>query len=705
MIKSIPLLLFLILQGSLFPKVNYNSSIESRYFILDNSASTVLGNDSITPINANVSKDSTGVIWDSLSNKWISSSSARDSLLLLAKAKKLAEKDTIVPIFQSPVSFNSFILNKETLQKNDYRYTPDFLKLFEFTFLIESGNLGFPDQLYLYGLETFRTNYLQDGISLNDIPTNFYDLNYLQSETVDSIEIIRAPRGFLYGNYNKSASVNFISKDFISVTPYTRIKYYQGAFGEAMLDGIFNSVLNKKLFGFLDITNRKLDKRFTNSDFSSWQATAKLRYLFSNSYNITGSYNYNKIYKGLNGGVNIDTLNFLGVDINSYLYDEIKAPVVHQLTDMDVTQHSFDLRLLAKPFAGSRTDFNFYYKFDSQSLNNINDNSNEFQKTTNKLYGISLNQKYLEDNYSLNLIAGYGHSDINLNFPAIPNQSLNQYSYNLNLISLAGIAGFNFTNGIKASVFYKYSVMMDEMINYYNRNMESNGMGLDLDINMSDELSFYLGYSILKDYYNNKYLGNAESSIIFSPNNLFLKLSAFVRNSSSYNRSDIRYENFPYLLLFNLQPYAAFGDNPYVMGIGTNLQYRFWIMSIENNTTIYLDKNITNSFKSNGLSGLPDLYSKSGIYISDSLFSSNLNLKSGFVFTYNGSINYINTLGSTFQINFSYKLDFTLAGRIRNTATVYFTWENLLDEKYYLIPYYPALGRNLRFGIAWDLFN
>ena len=135
-------------------------------------------------------------------------------------------------------------------------------------------------------MQAYRTNYLKDGIALNDIPFIFYDLNYLQSETVDSIEIIPAPRGFLYCSYNKSLSVNFISKDFISINPYTRIKYYQGVFGESMLDGIFNSVLYKKLFGYLDVTNRKLDQRFTNSDFSSWQVTAKLRYLISNSFKL-----------------------------------------------------------------------------------------------------------------------------------------------------------------------------------------------------------------------------------------------------------------------------------------------------------------------------------------------------------------------------------------------------------------------------------
>ena len=707
MIKSFPLFILFILQVNIFSKVNYDPIINGREWGLNHDASTNfrISSDTSSISLIHFPKDSTKVVWDSLKNKWVSSSSNPDSLGLLTLTKNLSKRDTVIPVFSSPLSRNSLILRSGELQKNDYRFTPDYLKLFEFNYLAETGNLGFPDQTYLYGLQTYRTNYLKDGISLNGIPFIFFDLNYLQSETVDSIEVVPEPRGFLYGSYNKSASVNFISKDFISINPYTRIKYYQGAFGEAMLDGIFNSVLYKKLFGFLDITNRKLDQRFTNSDFSSWQVTSKLRYLFSNSYNLTGSYSYNKIYKRLNGGVNVDTLILLGQNINTYMYDEIRAPVVKQLTDMDVTKHNFNLRLLAKPFAGSSTDFNLYYKFDGQSLNNIDDKSNNFEKTKNKLYGASFNQKYNEDIYNINLIANYEHSDIDVNLSPLPQDSIAYYSYKVDLFSLAGLIGINISDKIKASMFYKYSSMTNKTLNYFQTKNESNGGGLDININACNELSFYLGYSFFKDYYSQIYLGNAEASAMVTLNNFYLRLSVFARNNASYDKTRFSNLNFPYLLLFNLQPYSLYNDNPYVMGIGTNFRYQFWIMSFENNTSYYSSDYMGTSSRSTGLLGIPELFSRSGIYISDSLFSSNLNLKSGLVFTYYSKIKYLNTLGSIFETNPAYTIDFTLAGRISNSATVYFTWENLLDEKYYLIPFYPALGRNLRFGIAWDLFN
>jgi hypothetical protein len=471
-----------------------------------------------------------------------------------------------------------------------------------------------------------------------------------------------------------------------------------------MLDGIFNSVLYKRLIGFLDITNRKLDKRFTNSDFSSWQVTARLKYLLSNSLNITGTYSYNKIYKALNGGVNVDSLQSLGVNINNYLFDEIAAPVVNQITDMDVNQHSFNLRLLATPITHAGTDLNLYYKFDGQSLNNINDNLNNYQRTNSKLYGITFNQKYYEDIYSLNLIADYNHSDFEFNFPPVLPGSDYQYSYKLGLLSLAGIAGINISDQIKASLFYKYSSMQNEMLNNFNINRESKGAGLDLNIKANDNLSFYMGYSFLKDYYSNNYFGTGEVSAIGSTDNLYLKLTFFARNDAAYN-NEPGSVNYPYLLLSDMQPDPMLNDNLDVRGLGIKIKYKFWVMSFENNSSYYTGDYMENSTKSNGLTGIPELYSRSGLFISDSLFSSNLNLKGGFVYTYIGKTKYLTAAGSTFENNSAYTIDFTLAGRIRNAATVYFSWENLLDEKYYLVPYYPALGRNLRFGIAWDLFN
>jgi len=95
----------------------------------------------------------------------------------------------------------------------------------------------------------------------------------------------------------------------------------------------------------------------------------------------------------------------------------------------------------------------------------------------------------------------------------------------------------------------------------------------------------------------------------------------------------------------------------------------------------------------------------SGIYFKDTLFNSNLDLKTGFLLNYFGSQK-ISFSGFEYQtVKSSYRIDFTLAGEIQNRAIVYFTWENLLDEEYYIFPYYPMPERHIRFGVAWEILN
>jgi len=95
-----------------------------------------------------------------------------------------------------------------------------------------------------------------------------------------------------------------------------------------------------------------------------------------------------------------------------------------------------------------------------------------------------------------------------------------------------------------------------------------------------------------------------------------------------------------------------------------------------------------------------------GLYVNDFFFDDNLYLKTGFKFYYIGEISsakYNTSLNrATDPIN---RLDFILAGEIQKAAIVYFTWENLFNKQYYIYPYYPMPQRNIRFGLAWELFN
>jgi outer membrane cobalamin receptor len=130
-----------------------------------------------------------------------------------------------------------------------------------------------------------------------------------------------------------------------------------------------------------------------------------------------------------------------------------------------------------------------------------------------------------------------------------------------------------------------------------------------------------------------------------------------------------------------------------VKGLGLVLNYKFWMLLVETNTSYYFNHSRI----------IPEWQFVGGLYVNDLFFDDNLDLKAGLKFYYTGKINSYRQVGT--NIEPTNKLDFTLAGEIKKVAIFYFIWENLFGNQYYITPYYPMPERNIRFGLAWELFN
>ncbi len=235
----------------------------------------------------------------------IDDTTAVSDSILTTKVKS----DTIAPIQGMPLTDVSTIINKRTFLFDQYRYTGDLLRSFSLNFTKDLGFIGYPNETFIYGVGNSGISYLQDGVFLNNRYTNSLDLNLIQSEDIDSIEIVPSPRGFLYGPYNNPVTVNFITRDFIPPMPYARIRYYEGPDGEAMIDGKFSTMVAKRWNYSFQLTNRSKDETYANTELSLWQFNTKLKYLLSNSVNLQAYYYYVDKEQGLNGGVDYDSLS------------------------------------------------------------------------------------------------------------------------------------------------------------------------------------------------------------------------------------------------------------------------------------------------------------------------------------------------------------------------------------------------------------
>ncbi len=606
----------------------------------------------------------------------------KDSLKTVNVKDKKTVVDTIVPLHSALLYLNSDITTQKIIKKTDYRYTGELLNKSLFNYTIDFGFIGQPNIPVLYGVGQNGINLLQDGVLYNNRYSNFGDLNDILSELIDSIEIVPYPRGFLYSPYNNPVTVNFISKDFVTTVPYSKIKYYQGPDGEALADVYLNTMMSKKINFSFDISNRKMDDIYTNSNFSYWQGTFKFKYLSSNKLNILGTFNIEKSIIGLNGGVDVDSVKSLTANIDSLIYDPVFAPVKFADRSKEFRAQNLNLKLLNKFTNSFKSDISFYYRFSNEKIVQTNNIPLLNSTSRENVYGFLFNNKYENKYLNINFIAGYESADItsdsSLNLVDI-NRSFSSVNYFASLIFTKSFFNGKFT----PSVYYKYLHS-----GYNNINTNRSGFGGDFIFNISQRSKIYLGFSSFKNEFTDNFTKNYEAKFNFKNDVLMISTSAFIRKDF-YQPINIYTKN------------VFFAEQQSINGFSAMLNFKLSNFIFENKAEIYS----TSNFNQDNLWVVPKEIITMGIYYNNYIFKKNMLLKAGIIFTYNGvrKISYDNS--STATVPAFNRFDLTLSGIIQEVATIYFTWENLTNKKYYKIPFYPMPERNIRFGISWELFN
>jgi len=599
-----------------------------------------------------------------------------DSVNILQKI----QPDTLTLITLGTLSGESTIISRKTFLFVPYRYTGDLLRPFSLTFIMDLGFIGQPHETFIYGVGNRGISFLQDGVLWNNRYSNSLDLNNVQSEDIDSIEIVPSPRGFLYGPYNNPVAVNFIMRDFLSPEPYSRIRYYEGPNGEAMIDGKFNAQIAKRWNLSFQVTNRSVDETYKNTDLSIWQANLKLKYFLFNSINITGLYSYVNSSIGLNGGIDIDSVRNITSDINSVIYDPQQAPVVYPNRIKDDLQHNAGLRLQVLPFEDAKLNLSFYCRYLDSKTDDVADSIDLYEYYENKVLGGILRYDQSISSIDLQLIGTYETLENNYWGLINPAAHSNHYINKAKRLSIASIVSFNLLNKrIIPSIFVKYLNVDDN-----NLQRSTYSFGSDLAFRFNEEFFAYIGYSRYRQFSNSEDDGSIELGARYMNRSLYADAKYFERDV---------YAN-PVALQKNSVLFS--GD---VKGFGLNLNYLLWKILLETNTSYYFN------YDGNNLIGVPELQFTGGLYLKSKFFDNNLNLKSGFTFYYIGKRNSYGGNWGTVEVDALNKLDFILIGEIQELAIVYFIWENLFDNQYFITRYYPMPERSIRFGLSLELFN
>lgn len=650
-------------------------------------------------VKRDLSKDSTAVL--------------KDTLGRMANPKDSVVVDTLAPVYQVPMQGAAFIFSEKDLLLMNYRDVGTLLNHFPAAFHRNMGFLGLPSEVSFYGEGLGRVTFLEDGINVNNRITNTLYFDNLMEGYIREIALLPSYMGFLYGTQPNQITVSVTGRDFISGAPYSRVKYFEGPVGEGFIDVQFNQNIGNRLILFTEISNNKVDDGFRNSNLSMWKGKINLKYLLTNHVNLSAGYNYIKQDLGLNGGVNYDSsltiATLSGRPIDDILYDDRAAPVNYLNRYHKNSQNRLHFKAFGNIAGAGYFEAVLYHQ---TNLNEFRENEDSVATSPFRSI-IDRNYSATGGSFRTTFDTKYFAADVHANYDAVTQESywldgtngififsglVRKNSFSAGGI-LTGKAG-----GFALSGFGKLFIYDGEIYT---------GFGGEAKAEFAEFFQFRGGASYLESYeqdYNfvnaNTFVTRLESEISYRRDNLTLKLLGWASNTERKEVGTFMPMIDP--MVYFTVPVSTIPEN---LSYGATLFANYSLGSFSG----FFDLRFNHKpMKNWDKKILPVLNSKVGISFRDTLFEGALDLMTSISYSYRTSAvatNYNFFVDRVFytptleDVPASGQIDFFVAGTIQKVATIYFAWENLLNSKYYLSPYYPVLPRNIRFGIAWEFLN
>ena len=670
------------------------------FFILLNTgyANTQVNWTDTTGVSTSVADDSLSALVDSNLNK----TKSRNLYTLYSKVadRLINNNDTITQgeyQFEEYRSFSNILLNHYSSYEDNF------------------GLFGHPDFISLLGNN--HVSFLDDELSINSPWKSQLNLFNLSIPKYSHISVSTLARGFLFGHSINGVTVNFRSKYLLPVKPITQLLYFQGQNEEGELNLLFARRIISDVYFSLNLANKAITSNYKNSDYSNWNGHFNLKYLFSNKLNFSLDYSYLRTVTGLNGGVDFDSIksgNF-GNDYNSILYNNYLAPVLFPERYSKNRGQSTKLTMLAAPQNNLMFKASIYHNQNLYEFRQ-NEKGKTYSRPINKIvenyyynsWGINAFANFTTPIFETSVISTYEYKKINS--PLITQKPESYFS-------ISEMLSTNFFGAsLKPTIFHRALVTDNKIFN---------GIGADIVWNITKKIQFYGGGSYYEkpfSLFESQFITTSQSNVAnlqveldYRSEELQIKLTNFYSKTANepiaYSRKSVNQYYYPSVIGFTN------GDKN-VSGINIYAKYNFYKFNFFINGTYQkiteLNSNIT-----------PKIISNSGFYYTDSLFTGNLFLKAGVNLFFTGKQNflfydirtatpvrfYLNNNGNYFiplpyqGSNDAFTADLFITGRIQDRATFYFIFENLMDKKYFVIPFYPKQSRGIRFGVYWDLYN
>jgi hypothetical protein len=622
--------------------------------------------------------------------------------------------------------FNSSVLSQSGKKDTTYIIPHDIYKIqYQRTFSILSDTISVQDYIWndkrnlgeiLFDRNGYNINYLseggrntinyigsgesnigifKDGVQQNDIFFGGYDIENISLNEIALIEEVSDVMSFLYGFNTRKKAVNIISKNDFRPYMFTQLRYSQDRHGALSADAYFNIPFSKKFNIILATGSHGSDGRYQNSDFSLWRSRAKINYYNSPEINFGLDFNYSKLKRGLNEGLEFSS--------DDTLSNEILANIVNP-DSYDKAENFFvNFNIISAYLKKENlTQINVYTlntlrEFRDEE-NRTNPNGTYIKNNFHYIrYGLDIKQN-LKVNFAKNISAGFliggnGYQDFyNYNPLNTADTGIIDIGSNLNYIDFLHYSVYSRFDMNLADFYASAGIRNDFFENTPYLQYGAEG-GYNFIFNSKTALTVFGGFNSTVDgfnYYKLKY-----PSVI--------TVDYFSGDAKSYIESGLklRISDFRFKLKLNAQDYS--GKFNFENG---NFSAEYLTERIEGK--LYIDK-----FK---FENYPEVFIKSDICYHDYFFDNHLNLKVGVNIKY--ATSYIPVFYSQYRLeSFAsadsqferdyFNIDAYIGARI-GSANLTLTFENLLDKVNYTASLFPFNERGglanilSRLTITWD---
>src|SRR4030095_500579 len=201
-------------------------------------------------------------------------------------------------------------IKPDTITRKRFLWYPvkNFDEIFDYLpgYNLRYMEVGQINQLTFQQLDNHNTAVLRNGRPINDLIDGSIDLNLLSRNEVSDIELTN---GFGNSIYNYSNVINVVDRQHFQKRPFTELAFWLDRYSNEFLDTYFS----KNFFDWfnfnLGLTKHSSDGKYKNSDFDKWLGRFHFNFAPSKKFNLFLYSYYSRIQRGLNEGIDPDTVD------------------------------------------------------------------------------------------------------------------------------------------------------------------------------------------------------------------------------------------------------------------------------------------------------------------------------------------------------------------------------------------------------------